>query len=301
MRVKTPLAIPAGGHTYLRFNHWYAFDYDLSPATYYDGGRLLLNGGDTDLLPWVNGPNRRLAGTGSENGRGFGGVSAGYTSSRVDLSRYAGSTITPQFEVLGDSRYSVLGWYVDDVEVYTCGAELTGTVDSVGVVGGASSAKVSWTPPSYAGDGITGYRVTGTYGLTRTLPSTARTTTFTGLKPSTGYSFTVRALNAEGVPGEAASVLAYGTRLTLGVARSGTRSTKVSVKLLNHLMTPLAKRKVAIQRQRANRSWGTVKTVTTGSKGTYAVVLSGRSRASYRLVVAGATALIGSTSASKHL
>lgn len=308
MSVKQRLTVPAGGRTYLRFNHWFAFDYQVAPETYYDGGLVLVDDlGDTNparqtaTLPWVNGPARTVVGSGATPVKGFGGVSAGYRSSRLDLSSFAGRTITPRFQVVGDDQYSILGWYLDDVEVYTCGADLPSKPVTVRVAGSHSAATVAWTAPAYAGDGVTGYRVTGTNGLTRTLSGTARSTRFTGLKAGTAYTFTVRALNVARVPGAAATVVASGTKLALGVTRTGIRNTRVWARLLTHASRPLAGRRVAVQRLRPDRTWATVKTVVTGSQGTVVLVLGGRSRAAYRLVFPGGTALIGSVSLSKHL
>ena len=52
-------------------------------------------------------------------------------------------------------------------------------------------------PRRDGGHDISGYRVTGTGGLNRDLSSTARSTTFSGLQPSTSYTFVVRALNQD--------------------------------------------------------------------------------------------------------
>ena len=56
---------------------------------------------DAAALPWVNGPTQTINGTGNPaNGRlGFGGDSRGYVASRVDLSSFAGQSVTPRFTV----------------------------------------------------------------------------------------------------------------------------------------------------------------------------------------------------------
>ena len=64
----------------------------------------------------------QAAATRPQAGRRFGGDSRGYVASRVDLSSFAGQSVTPQFTFNTDSSASVLGWYVDDIEVYTCDA-----------------------------------------------------------------------------------------------------------------------------------------------------------------------------------
>jgi titin len=69
---------------------------------------------------------------------------------------------------------------------------------SVTAVAGQGSAVVSWsTPGSDGGSPITGYRVLASPGGARCL-STSTSCTFTGLTPGTGYTFTVKAINAVG-------------------------------------------------------------------------------------------------------
>jgi hypothetical protein len=53
---------------------------------------------------------------------GFGGDSRGYVASRLDLSAFAGQTIVPRFTMNRDGFAALfkIGWYVDDITVYTC-------------------------------------------------------------------------------------------------------------------------------------------------------------------------------------
>jgi bacillolysin len=308
LTLKNAVHVPAGGKTYMRFNHWYAFDYEPgSKPIYYDGGLVLVdNAGDaavaqqTSGLPWVNGPTRRIV-SGGTAPTGFAGVSNGYTSSRVDLSSYAGKNIKPQFQLRGDSQYSIEGWYLDDIEIFTCGADLPNKPTGVTSTGDERSATVEWTPPAYAGNGISGYRVTGPGGTTRDLPSGARSTTFTGLKPGTSYTFTVRALNQQSHGGAGTSTTVSGTRFTgPTVARTGTSKTKVTGRLLKGSAGVLGKL-VQVQRKKSNGTWSTVATPKTNSAGRLSATLSGRSKASYRLVFPGGTSLLGRTSSAKHL
>ena len=70
----------------------------------------------------------------------------------------------------------------------------------------ARTATISWTAPtSTGGKAVTGYRLTrdgkdaqGAGALTVTVPASTRQHTFTGLLPSSGYTLTVRAVNAVG-------------------------------------------------------------------------------------------------------
>ena len=98
------------GNTYMRFNHWYAFDYDPSgsPRVYYDGGLVKVdNTGDsagaqqTSGLPWVNGPTRAVRGAARPRRPG--------SEASATASRRAGSTCrrTPGRRSSRSSRSSV--------------------------------------------------------------------------------------------------------------------------------------------------------------------------------------------------
>ncbi len=303
------VTVPPGGRTYMRFNHWYAFDY--SPGAhpiYFDGGLVKVDntadsaaGQQASGLPWVNGPARGVFGKSSKRQTGFGGLSNGWVSSRVDLSSYAGKTIKPQFEVIGDEDYAIEGWYLDDIEIYTCGEELPNKPAHVTASGGLGSATLSWAAPRYPGDGLTGYRVTGPGGVTRDLPATARSTTFTALAPGKNHAFTVRGLNLEHAGGTAASVTLSGTRLAgPWVAKAKKSTTLVSTRLFKG-SHGLRGKVVRIQHKQHNGTWSTVARRITDSTGRLSARLSGHSTAPYRMVFPGAAGLLGSASGSKHL
>lgn len=302
------VTVPAGGRTYMRFNHWYAFDY--SPASrrvYFDGGLVKIDntadsagGQQASGLPWINGPNRGVFGSSNKKQTGFGGVSNGWVSSRVDLTSYAGKTIKPQFQVIGDGEFMVEGWYLDDIEIYTCGEELPNRPAHVTASGGLRSATLAWTAPRYRGDGIGGYRVSGPGGVTRDLTATATSTRFTGLTPGKSYTFAVRGLNTEEARGAAASVALSGTRFTgPTVARTGSSKTKVTGRLIRGSHGVRGK-VVQIQRK-THGTWVRVARRTTDSTGHLTAKLRGRSKARYRLVFSGATGLLGRASSSRHL
>ncbi|HWI44471.1 MAG TPA: M4 family metallopeptidase [Nocardioides sp.] len=129
LAVAGPIALPAGQHAYLRFQNWY--DLDAGPDNtdvmrYYDGGTVEIDDrGDAaapasaSALPWVNGPTRPLEAP-NAGLLAWSGDSRGYLASRVDLSSYAGRAISPQFTLHTDSAVGFTGWFLDDIEVYTC-------------------------------------------------------------------------------------------------------------------------------------------------------------------------------------
>ena len=76
-------------------------------------------GTSASALPWVNGPNRPLEAP-NPGLLAWSGDSRGWVASRVDLSSYAGRAISPQFTLHTDSAVGFTGWFLDDIEVYTC-------------------------------------------------------------------------------------------------------------------------------------------------------------------------------------
>lgn len=122
-RVHLPAALP---NAYLRFNH--AFGFDDDNGTYYDGGVLeySLNNGSTwqdagalidDPVYGYNGvlDNSPLVGRAA-----FIGDSHGYMSTRLDLSSLLGQSVLFRWRMGTDSVIYDWGWWVDDVQVYSC-------------------------------------------------------------------------------------------------------------------------------------------------------------------------------------
>jgi hypothetical protein len=127
--------LPAGA--YMSFNHAYDFErgglidwYGNYLGTYYfDGGVLEynINGGawwyDAKDLITVNGyKNKIYSQYGNPLGgrKGFTGSSHGYISSKLNLSSLAGSNVRFRFRIGTDSSYGYLGWFIDDIRIYTC-------------------------------------------------------------------------------------------------------------------------------------------------------------------------------------
>lgn len=152
---KNGIALPAGRTSYLYFQHWRLLEYVY--LGWYDAGTVEIDSGsgpvDAAGLPWVNGPEEPIfdGDTNPAGGRdGFGGDSHGYVASRVDLSALAGKSVKPQWTLNTDSSTSYLGWYVDDIQVYTCDPKVVvGKVKAKGraVAGKKLKAVVSGLQP----------------------------------------------------------------------------------------------------------------------------------------------------------
>jgi len=127
--LRKPIHVARVGKTFLRFNHARLFEYNFrtgAAARYFDGGRveISLDRGrtwrNTARMPWVNGPTQRVRGAGPRPFVGFGGDSHGYMSSRLDLSKFAGRTVRLRWTVSGDRAAAIFGWWLDDVEAFSC-------------------------------------------------------------------------------------------------------------------------------------------------------------------------------------
>lgn len=122
------IRLPEGQSAFLAFRHWYLLDFDTEDSTprYWDGGTVEVDDvgdgvapADVSAHPWENGPTRPLEAP--HAGRtAFSGSSRGWVGSRVDLSSYAGKDIKPVFTMRTDASVAFVGWYLDDIEVYTC-------------------------------------------------------------------------------------------------------------------------------------------------------------------------------------
>lgn len=117
--------LPTGKPIYLHFSH--GFDFEVFNSLAVDGGVVEYNigAGWTNASPLFvdNGPNATLYGgfgnpLGGQSGYGYG--SFGLISSRASLTTLAGQNIRIRYRIGTDSSVAGLGWFVDDVRIYTC-------------------------------------------------------------------------------------------------------------------------------------------------------------------------------------
>lgn len=125
--LNNPVQIPTGTDTYLRFNHAYQFEsgaFDGGVLEYStggawtDAGSLFVNKGYTGTLDSGNPLGARSA---------FVNDSNGMIASRLLLTPLAGEDVRFRFRQGTDSIIGSWGWYIDDIEVYTCQANVQST------------------------------------------------------------------------------------------------------------------------------------------------------------------------------
>ena len=133
------VALPAGQPSYLRFNQ--AYDFEVSGGYFCDGGVVEystdhgLTWHDAGSLFDANGyggtlyhPYWRAYTANPLAGRqAFVGTSYGYTSSRLNLSRLAGSQVRFRFVIATDYGGGGYGWFIDDIAFFTTGPAPTVT------------------------------------------------------------------------------------------------------------------------------------------------------------------------------
>ncbi len=122
--------LPPGSAPYLHFKHSHKFEFDdngnydggvveystSSGASWSDAGALFTHNGYGGRLH--SGYGNPLAGR-----QAFVASSNGYVSSRLRLQSLSGRSVRFRFRIGTDRSAAALGWFVDDVRIYTCQPE----------------------------------------------------------------------------------------------------------------------------------------------------------------------------------
>jgi Zn-dependent metalloprotease len=146
MKLTQRVALP--DNAYLRFEHGYGFDRGTNKR--FDGGlvEIKLDGG-----VWrgvnrffthgrYNGRIFRKGNNPLKGRRAFTANSRGYSSSRIDLSDFAGRRMKLRFRMGSDGSVGGFGWYIDDVRIYVCTADSDKPTGSLLIEDGAESTTV---------------------------------------------------------------------------------------------------------------------------------------------------------------
>lgn len=127
-----PIVLPVGQIPHVAFDHWVATEAG------WDGGnvKVSVNGGPWTLLPGavysfnpyngaINAGDNPLASEAAFTGTNGGEVEGSWGQSQVELFGVAfpGDTVRLRFDFGVDGCSGVIGWYVDDVHVYSCADE----------------------------------------------------------------------------------------------------------------------------------------------------------------------------------
>ena len=109
-------------------------------ATWHDAGPLFTHNGYSGELStdWGNPLGGR---------RAFTAASRGYVSSRLDLAALAGQPFRLRFRMGTDDGGNGLGWFIDDIRIFSCRAGAPGVTPSVGVTPSATRGTPTYAPP----------------------------------------------------------------------------------------------------------------------------------------------------------
>ncbi|MEV4413293.1 M4 family metallopeptidase [Catellatospora sp. NPDC049609] len=169
--------LPASGPIYASFDHRYALPHTWYSKSgfegwvYWTGGRFEIDviGDEAGFFApagaWDVGPDKHSAGL--PGSPAFGGDSWGWTSSRVDLTAYAGLNIKLRFKLGSYEEYfEGHGWWIDNVRLYTCSGKrpLTNDINGDGY-GDVAIGEPGRTVTGHAGAGDVRVVLGGSAGL----------------------------------------------------------------------------------------------------------------------------------------
>lgn len=309
LRSSSSIALPAGQESFLSFENWYVFDY--YNGVYYDGGTVELGVdggipayGSTNGATWVNGPNHTLASGYGNTGSGqpaYSGDSHGWSVSRLDLTPSAGHTVQPQFTMRSDNSFGFIGWYVDDITIYTCDPVPSAPrAVSSGATGAASASQplaqyVAWQAPAVNPASVTGYHVYLDGVLARTTSASTLQVIFRNLAQTRRHTMTVRAMGPDGYQSAGVSTTTLPSSVSLSITRSGAKVTLHGV--LRRAGSPYGGHRVWIERK-TRTGWLFVGSppMARRPKGTYTITLTRKAAATYRVRFAGSFGVTGSFS-----
>ena len=216
-------------NAFLHFKHAFGFE-DYAAAYFFDGG-LLEYSTDSgvnwlDAKPLFSGGKnyggKIYTGFGNPNsGRdAFVADSHGYVSSRYNLNSLAGQNVRFRWRVSTDDSFYDIGWFVDDVQIYTC----TGVPGVPALLSPANNAltndytpTLDWADLALAPDH---YQVQIDDNADFSTPTDDQTVTpstytpTTPLSPNTTFYWRARAFNGLNQPGNWSAVRSLRTALT---------------------------------------------------------------------------------------
>jgi len=157
---------PLPGNSFMVFKHAYEFEYGKlvgQPYMYYFDGGILeysTNGGstwnDASGMFVINGYDGKIF---TKFGNPLGGRSAfrgsshGYITSKLDLSTLTGANVRFRFRIGTDNDIGSLGWFIDDVRLYTCSTPAPTAIALESPAGGevfanGDTVNIQWKGPA---------------------------------------------------------------------------------------------------------------------------------------------------------
>jgi hypothetical protein len=202
-----PVTLPA--NAYLHFAQ--AYHFESYSSYYYDGGVLeyTTNNGatwiDAGPLLQFNGYKGAIyngAGNPLSGRNAFVGASHGYIGTRVNLASLAGKTVSFRWRMGLDVYASALGWWVDNVKIYTC-TPPPGAFNKInpsnGVTGVGLNPALTWSNSAFASSYQYCYDTINDNKCNRTwLTVTDPFVGITNIGTNTTYYWQVRAINSVG-------------------------------------------------------------------------------------------------------
>lgn len=165
--------LPPSGDIFMYFSHFYAFEYGKtgSGTTVYVHGGVIeysandgpwLDAGDLMVVNGYNNKINQLYGSYYGNnlaGRvAFVGTGPGYISTKLNLSSLAGQNVKFRFRIGTTSLgYSSLGWFIDDVRIYTCSSPDPASMVLAAPHGGETFSSGETTTIQWSGPSNTAY------------------------------------------------------------------------------------------------------------------------------------------------
>ncbi len=120
--------LPPASNAFMAFKHTYAFEgsstypydggvleYSANGGAWTDAGSLIINNGYTGVLDKDDYSDNPLQGRSA-----FTYLSNGLITSRLNLASLAGKNVRFRYRVGTDTNQYQLGWFIDDVDIYTC-------------------------------------------------------------------------------------------------------------------------------------------------------------------------------------
>jgi hypothetical protein len=302
--LSTPLALPAGQQSYLSFENWYVTDYFGSD--FYDGGTVEL--GVDGAVPanaegpaWVNGPDHTLASGFGNTGAGrpaYAGDSRGWSVSKLDLTAQAGHTVQPQFTLRTDNQFGFIGWYLDDIQIYTCD-RVPGPVTNLTNTGVSQTStwspvlqRISWRAPTVNSGAVRAYRIWVNNVYVKTVDADVRSVQLK-LDATRLNTIRVRAVGYGSIQSLPEETKTVPSRLSMTLARTGSTLTFHGALRKNYIA--FGNQKLWIQ-IKSGSLWVTIRSAITTSSGAYNATLKGAVVAPYRVRFAGAPGVTGTLS-----